>query len=308
MLLVATGILAVVAGLLLKDEASGVLPGYKDRPAVAVPFLLMQNKVDRDILMRSRNPAQTSPQPQHTEHTPIPEETDAPETTATTEPRQPAQNRDPTPHQQPPTIPTEPTEPPPPVAIYGVDETYFDDALFIGDSRMVGVSYYGRLGMADYFADVGMNVFTMFSTRASDYYFDETNLWDLLAGRTYGKIFIMLGLNESGYNLDDIITQYRYDLDQIQYLQPDADIYLLKIYGVSRTKAEQQYCFSPANLTRINDAIEALADEETIFCLDPRHLYEDSEGYILDEVSGDGVHPYSAYAELLAQWLCQQTE
>ena len=39
-------------------------------------------------------------------------------------------------------------------AVYGQDESFFDDALFIGDSRMVNVANYARLGSADYFADV----------------------------------------------------------------------------------------------------------------------------------------------------------
>ena len=38
----------------------------------------------------------------------------------------------------------------------------------------------------------------------------------------------------------------------------------------------------------------------------PRPLYEDKNGYLLPDYSGDGVHPYGKYDALLAQWLCQQ--
>ena len=52
--------------------------------------------------------------------------------------------------------------------------------------------------------------------------------------------------------------------------------------------------------------IRELCDGEQVRCLDPRPLYEDKNGYLLPDYSGDGVHPYGKYDSLLAQWLCQQ--
>ncbi len=173
---------------------------------------------------------------------------------------------------------------------------------------MVGVAQYARLGEADYFADVGMSVFSVFSSWLSDENFDSTDLESLLKSRDYGKIYIMLGLNEHGYAYDKLMDQYATDVARIRELQPEARIYLLKIYGVSRSMEAYDSTFSPRHLTEINDGIEAMADNEFVFCLDPRPLFEDEEGYILDEVSGDGVHPYGKYAAVFSQWLCEQTK
>ena len=63
---------------------------------------------------------------------------------------------------------------------------------------MVNVANYARLGSADYFADVGMTVFKMFSTTASDKNFGATDLGSLLRSKQYSHIFVMLGLNEAG--------------------------------------------------------------------------------------------------------------
>jgi len=41
---------------------------------------------------------------------------------------------------------------------FKADTTYFDDALFIGDSRTVGLAEYGNLGQAEVLADSGMSV------------------------------------------------------------------------------------------------------------------------------------------------------
>ena len=52
-----------------------------------------------------------------------------------------------------------PTPEPTPLQFTTVDASYFDDALFIGDSRTVGIAEYGSLKNATYFADVGLNVY-----------------------------------------------------------------------------------------------------------------------------------------------------
>ena len=101
----------------------------------------------------------------------------------------------------------EPEEPDSPFTT--VDASYFDDALFIGDSRMVNVANYARLGNADYFADVGMTVFKMFSTTASDKNFGATDLGSLLRSKRYSHIFVMLGLNEAGYPLGNLFDTYQ---------------------------------------------------------------------------------------------------
>ena len=193
-----------------------------------------------------------------------------------------------------------------PGAKYGEDESFFDDALFIGDSRMVSSAYYARLGKADYFTDVGMNVFQMFSVTASDDNFDATDLTTLLQNRTYKKIFIMLGINECGYPMSSLLSAYQEDIDTLKSLQPDATIYLLKVYGVSRSVSESASYFSPQRLQEVNDGIAGLADGKKVRCLDASHLYCDDEGYMKEEYTSDGVHPYAKDAALFAQWLCQQ--
>lgn len=280
LMLLASGTVVALLGLILRHQVGQVIGSYQEKPAVAVPFLLMNSSVDRELWRKSREPA-----PPETEST-------EPATEPPTEP------------------PTEPTTQPPetqPPAVYGQDESWFDDALFLGDSRMVSLGLYARLGKADYFADVGMTVFSMFTTQASDENFSTTDLESLLKSRTYGKIYIMLGLNEAGYELGRLLDQYAEDVARLRELAPNADIYLLQVYGVSRSVASASPIFAPDNLKKINDGIAAMADGQQIFCLDPRPLFEDEEGYLRENLSGDGVHPYEKYSDMLPEWLCEQT-
>ena len=46
---------------------------------------------------------------------------------------------------------------------YHADVSYFDNALFIGDSRTVGLYEYGGLGNAEVFAHSGMSIYKVFN-------------------------------------------------------------------------------------------------------------------------------------------------
>ena len=185
-LLAGSGVVMACVGFVLKAKWKDT-GRYEGRMALAVPFLVMQDQeslaptqpLKREPSVRKPPPAEPSAPPSaQTEHT---------------EPSEEA------------------TEPTAPLPVYGEEESWFDDALFIGDSRMVGLSMYARLGEADYFAGVGLSVFQLFSQTASDTYFGETDLESLLCSREYGKIYIMLGLNEAGYDLDSLKERYRQD-------------------------------------------------------------------------------------------------
>lgn len=298
-LLVATSLAATITGLVLKAQLQKYVGGWEDRLAIAVPFMLLHDNTDLRRMEQARQAGSTPNQPEQPENPTDPEapgESEIPTDTET--PVQPEK----------PQVPGVPTELPDAVtgAKYGEDESFFDDALFIGDSRMVSSAYYARLGKADYFTDVGMNVFQMFSVTASDDNFDATDLTTLLQNRTYKKIFIMLGINECGYPMSSLLSAYQEDIDTLKRLQPDATIYLLKVYGVSRSVAESASYFSPQRLQEVNDGIAGLADGKKVHCLDASHLYCDDEGYMKEEYTSDGVHPYAKDAALFAQWLCQQ--
>lgn len=298
-LLVATSLAATATGLVLKAQLQKYVGGWEDRLAIAVPFMLLHDNTDLRRMEQARQAGSTPNQPEQPENPTDPKAPDESEIPTDTE--TPAQT-------EKPQVPGVPTELPDAVtgAKYGEDESFFDDALFIGDSRMVSSAYYARLGKADYFTDVGMNVFQMFSVTASDDNFDATDLTTLLQNRTYKKIFIMLGINECGYPMSSLLSAYQEDIDTLKRLQPDATIYLLKVYGVSRSVAESASYFSPQRLQEVNDGIAGLADGKKVHCLDASHLYCDDEGYMKEEYTSDGIHPYAKDAALFAQWLCQQ--
>ncbi|MBQ9966270.1 MAG: hypothetical protein IJO95_01385, partial [Clostridia bacterium] len=72
-------------------------------------------------------------------------------------------------------------------------EQFFEGTLFIGDSRTVGMSRYGKVATADYFAETGMSVFNVFKEPVEIGPLGEVTLEQLLTQKKYDRIYIMLG-------------------------------------------------------------------------------------------------------------------
>ena len=109
-----------------------------------------------------------------------------------------------------------PTPEPTPLQFTTVDASYFDDALFIGDSRTVGIAEYGNLKNATYFADVGLNVYVAQTKAVAVKNVGTVTLPQLLSQKTFGKVYIMLGINELGNDLDDITAKFSSLIDTVR--------------------------------------------------------------------------------------------
>ena len=184
-----------------------------------------------------------------------------------------------------------------------MDDEWFDDVLFIGDSRTVGLRDVVRSGKADYFCSVGMTVFDAMKTEVSDIHFEEQKLENLLSSRTYGKIIITLGINECGNDLKTLMNAYQALVEQIRTMQPEAKIILQSIMMVGRKKAAQASHFGITNLRMINEKIQGLANGIDVFYIDCNEEFTDDEGYLPDDMSSDGCHLYGKYDVQWEHWI-----
>lgn len=199
----------------------------------------------------------------------------------------------------PTTVVTEPpTEPMP-------DESWFDDALFIGESRTAGLQGYGRLGKADYFCGEGLTVYGVLGIKVSDTNFTEQDLTSLFSQRQYGKIYIHLGINELGGSMDSFVIQYQKLIDEIRKLQPDAQIILQAILALGDGYSTKSW-FSRESIQNINNRIRMLAEENNLHFSDVNQIMTNEEGYLIPEKTFDGCHLYPASYETWAQWLLEE--
>lgn len=237
---------------------------------------------------------------------PTVEPTTEPTTKPTTEPTTKPTTKPTEPKTEPTTEPTTPvsnTYPGYDFSEGAVSDAWYDDVLFIGDSRTVGLRDYARSGNAEYFCAVGMNVFNIKSKECADVNFSSQKLENLLKSRTYGKIFINLGINECGYPTASIISAYKDLISLIQKHQPDAKIVLQGIMMVSEKYAGSKDHFQPSHINSINKEIEKLADGSTIFYIDVNEYFTNSKNFLYSDITGDGCHLYASYYKVWAQWI-----
>lgn len=190
--------------------------------------------------------------------------------------------------------------------VTAVDDSYFDDALFIGDSRIEGLCEYGGLDNATYYYKTGLNVFKLFEKGVVPVEGSKQKalLEDGLKEHSYGKIYIMIGLNEMGIgDLETFTAAYADAIARIEEYQPDAIIYIQSIMKVTGKKSKRDKTFKNERIDERNAAISALADGERVFYIDVNEPFVDENGDLTAGLSGDGVHLYSKYYPLWTDYL-----
>ena len=180
---------------------------------------------------------------------------------------------------------------------------YFDDALIIGDSRAEDLKYYGKIDGADFFTVVGLSIYNV-EKKTAEVGGVETNLTDLLTKKKYGKIYIITGVNECGYNIKQTVKKYGAFIEKIKEVHPDAIIYANANIHLTKKESDKNiYDCNNANLNALNDGIKGLADGKTVYYLDVNPIFDDGNGNLRSEYTGDGTHLYAKYTIKWADWL-----
>ncbi len=184
-----------------------------------------------------------------------------------------------------------------------VDRSYFDDALFIGDSRTVGLHRYAEIYNADFLAEVGGTIHGVYGVTCADENGNYT-LMDLLKNRTYGKVYIMFGVNEIAGDLQNNADAFEELVKTVKEHQPNAIIYVCANLHVGEEYSNSSPFYSNQRLDTYNEMLSKLADGTTTFYIDVNEVYDDKNGNLSSEYTGDGLHLYESCYPIWASWLC----
>ena len=182
---------------------------------------------------------------------------------------------------------------PKPVEYMTVEDDYFADAVFIGDSRTVGMFEYGGLGGGStFYASKGLTIYKLFDSAVAPSPEGKITVEEALQLNQFAKIYLMIGINEMGTGtLEGFLEKYGEVVARLQELQPDAIIYLQGIMKVTSKRSAQGDYINNEGIDARNEGIAALADDETIFYLDVNPLICDETGGMDPQYTYDGVHP-----------------
>lgn len=183
----------------------------------------------------------------------------------------------------------------------------FENTLFIGDSRTVGIMEYAKLEEPDFFCDTGMSVFNIEKARTSVPNVGKVTLEELLSNRQYDKIYIMLGINEIGYNLEKIVSQYQNLLTYISNMQPQAIIFVQANLHVSKSVDDKNSYTNNASLNRLNEELSRFENKKTIYFIDANPLFDDENGNLDSDKTDDGAHLYARLYPEWGEWIREET-
>ena len=188
--------------------------------------------------------------------------------------------------------PTEPAVAAPDLAARDpVDDSYFADAAFMGNSLMDGFRLFSGLTTCDYYAATSMTV--VGATSKACITLDNGNAGTLVDGliqKPYGKIYILLGINEIGFDTKTFIDYYSAMLDTIIAAQPNCDIYIMGITPVSKTKSDGSTTFNMTRINEYNTALRQLAADKGCYYMDLVSALAGPDGYLPSSETTDGVH------------------
>lgn len=174
-----------------------------------------------------------------------------------------------------------------------VDAGWYDDAVFLGDSRLDGFRLYAGPSGAAYFTEAGAKALSIQeknTERLADG--SKVPILKALEGKTFSKVYLNLGMNNLGdYDLQkEFVEAYADDIDRIRAIQPDCDIYLMTLFPVT---AEQEAKGSYVNnraIDDLNSCIRYLAAQKGTYLLEVDGLLKDENGNLPSEDSFDGIH------------------
>ncbi len=182
-----------------------------------------------------------------------------------------------------------------------VDLTYFDDAVFIGDSRTEGLFLNTGLSNATSFAHMGLMADTVFTRPLFNVSGEKVSVMDAMKKTEFSKVYIMLGINETGWAYSSIFIQkYGELIDAIREINPDALIYVQAIMPVSQKVSDNHSYVKNSKITEYNQLLRQLAEEKQVYYIDTASAVAGEDRALPEDAAPDGIHLVRAYCQ---RWL-----
>lgn len=176
-----------------------------------------------------------------------------------------------------------------------VTEDYFQDAVFIGDSRTVGICEYSGIENATFLCKTSLSIYDYKKPKIT-YKDKKTSIQEVLQTETFGKIYLMVGINECSYGTPESFYElYREVVEDIRKLQPEALIFIEGNLLVTQSKSDSNQGVTNENISSRNDLIATLANQKDTFYIDINQSSLCENGALVPEFTWDQIHIKAQY-------------
>lgn len=192
-----------------------------------------------------------------------------------------------------------------PAAGDSVDDSYFSDAAFIGDSRMEGFRMASGITQGQFFTSIGMSLSSMRSEDVIQTSEGNITVAAALSGGKYNKIYIMLGTNDLGeYDWDSFKDGFVSVIERFREIQPDAVFYICSVIYVEESKVYDTTYINNSNVDKINSILlDICEEEEGFYYLNLNEILSNGYGSLIEGASSDGVHLENSYCKQMLDYL-----
>lgn len=182
-----------------------------------------------------------------------------------------------------------------------VDDTYFNDAVFLGDSRTEGMLLLCGLHPAGAFACKGLMVDTVFTKPAFFVANQKRTAIDALKYTNFTKVYIMFGINETGWPYNSVfIEKYSQIIQAVRQVNPSADIYIQQIMPVTQHVSDTHSYIKNQKIAQYNTLLAQLAAENQVYYVDVANAVAPSGAPLPEDAATDGIHLNKTYCQ---RWL-----
>ena len=192
-----------------------------------------------------------------------------------------------------------------------VTSTYFDDAVFIGDSLTTGIQLYNILPDTTVLASVGININNIFTNEViNDGNGGQQTILDAAKDIQPAKIYTMLGTNGlKGLGPEETVRYYRQLVQQLKADHPDSIIYVQSLMPINEEifAANYGYELTNAEIDECNELLMQMAGEEEVYFVNCAEAIKDENGELPAEFTTDGLHFRGEYYNKWIDYLKEHT-
>ncbi len=200
-----------------------------------------------------------------------------------------------------------------------VSANYFDDAVFIGDSISVMLSYYeasnDRLGKAQFLtaSSLGsanaMNPVTEKSKHPA-YQGTKMKLQESVPLTGAKKMYIMLGMNDLYFGPQGASEKLTTLVESILASAPDVKVYVQSMTPVATagtTFRDDGHNYNAVTIKQYNECLAAVCREKGWYFINVASVFADDNGYLIEDycsdLNGMGIHFTMAGCEKWVDYL-----
>ena len=189
-----------------------------------------------------------------------------------------------------------------------VDVSYFNDAIFMGDSLADGFKDYAAwMSLKDtdamYLTQRSMTPRSFLQPGAMVDAGDAgvVDVWATITDRQPGKMYITLGTNAlMAMDPTEFVDSYYQLVSRIKQVSPDTLIYITTIPPTSKAYAAKEERLSKERIADANRQIAQMCRQEGLALINLYDVVQGADGYLNEDINSDGIH---MTPEGYKQWL-----